>query len=86
MRSVNDDGLLELLAALEHERWSGWERYREEVCDSVHPSGELNEERWRRQRETPYAELTEKEKESDRIEARKGLKIIQAWLDDEPQR
>ena len=33
-------------------------------------------ERWKRQVKTPYAELSEKEKESDRVEARKVLEAI----------
>ena len=74
--------LLEALAAIEHERWSGWERYREQCVAAVRRAGdsETHEERWRRQRETAYADLSEREQESDRAEARKGLEVIQSAL------
>ncbi len=73
--------LLERLAAIEHDdRWSGWESYRETKKDQIHPSGEPYEVRWKRLRETPYAELSERDKESDRIEVRKSLAVIRAAL------
>lgn len=62
--------LMEILADIEHERWSGWERYRESVAC------EEREAHWKRLRETPYAELPEHSKESDRVEVRKTLRAI----------
>lgn len=75
-----DSDIVEALAALEHERWSGWEKYRDEAL-----AREINgrsiqclEARWERQRNTPYAELSEREKESDRVEARKTIALLRA--------
>lgn len=80
--------LLERLAAIEHERWAGWMAYQAEHCNligiegqDIHKSGEPFAERWARQAATPYAQLTEAEKESDRIEARKGLALYLAEID-----
>jgi len=76
----------ELLAALEHEQWSHWTRY---MLDSLAAQLGANGlpleafealpsvERWRRQIRTPYADLSEQEKESDREWADKGLAIIE---------
>ena len=72
-------GLIEELAALEHARWAGWEIHRETAVGKIHRTGEPNEERWQRQRETPYAELPEIEKESDRIEVYKTLRVLEAY-------
>lgn len=61
---------LEALAALEHERWSHWQRYLHEQCESnsdgslTIPADLVN--RWKRQMATPYQLLQEKEKKSDR--------------------
>jgi hypothetical protein len=76
---LDDPELLEQLAALEHERWSGWDRYRRGCALAYHPqTGEVMEARWERQALTAYADLTEAERESDRIEARKTLAVIRA--------
>jgi hypothetical protein len=72
--------LLEILADIEHERWAGWESYRREKAGLVHPSGDSYLHRWYRQEATPYFALTEAEKESDRIEARKGLAAVRKYL------
>lgn len=78
--TLDDPALLEILADIEHERWSGWETYRREKAPFIHPSGDSYLHRWYRQETMPYAKLTEAEKESDRIEARKGLAAIKAYL------
>lgn len=53
------DELLEKLAELEHEQWSFWIMYMEDNWSYK------NLTRWLRQSKTPYAELSEEEKESD---------------------
>lgn len=60
---------LEALAALEHEQWAHWTQY---MLDNLTPE---NVARWRRQIETSYADLSEREKESDRAWARKVLDV-----------
>lgn len=71
----------EKLAELCHEQWSGWMRY-------MFFKGKLNEdgswtmpkefvERWTRQMNTPYAELSESEQDSDRKEADKFLRLVE---------
>jgi hypothetical protein len=74
------NGLMEELAAVEHERWSHWQRY-------MHSKGERRQdgslvippelvERWERLMATPYGALTEAEKESDREQVRRYLQTI----------
>ena len=75
-------------ADLEHDRWAKWQEYmHSKVYDSseslnphlkVIPTESYN--RWERQIKTKYADLSEQEKESDRIEVRKYLPIIQDLL------
>lgn len=72
--------LLEILGNIEHERWSGWMEYQNGREDMIHSSGEVFHDRWERQATTSYANLSEAEKESDRIEARKSLAAIHAAL------
>jgi hypothetical protein len=66
------DRLVEALAEWDHRAWAGWTAY---MLDRLTPE---NIARWRRQIETPYAELSEAEKESDRKEARKIVAVIDA--------
>lgn len=63
--------LREQLAALEHEQWAHWTRY---MLDNLTPE---NMARWRQQVETPYGELSEAEKESDRRWADKVLGLLE---------
>lgn len=78
------DSLLERLAAIEHERWARWQKYLHEK-GVKQPDGSLLipaelVERWERQIETPYAELTEIERESDREQVRAYLPVIKGAL------
>ena len=84
MSEVSDkklDELLETLSSIEHERWSHWQRYVHSKCIAG-PDGSLVipanlVKRWERLIATPYSDLTEAEKESDREQVRKYLPIIE---------
>jgi hypothetical protein len=82
--------LIEQLAAIEHERWADWQRYLHSKCERADTwdDGSLVigggglvipaelVEHWERQIATPYAELTEAEKESDREQVRRYLHLV----------
>ncbi len=63
--------IIEKLADLEHQQWAHWTKY------LTRNFTEENVIRWEKQRETPYKDLSEKEKESDREWARKVFEICQ---------
>ena len=71
----------EKLAEHAHDSWTGWMEYlfsQSELKSNgtvVIPVGSVK--RWLRQMHTPYANLSESEKESDRVEADKILAIIE---------
>jgi hypothetical protein len=78
------ESLVEELAALEHERWAHWQKY-------VHDKGQRQPDgsillppdlvtRWERQINTQYADLTAKEKDSDREQVKKYLPLLERWL------
>ena len=69
------EALRESLAALEHEQWALWAQWQ---MDHSSPD---NVERWKRQIATPYAELSEREKDSDREWADKVLALLRAHAD-----
>ncbi|HXI15419.1 MAG TPA: hypothetical protein VNM48_03535 [Chloroflexota bacterium] len=76
--------LLERLADQEHARWSGWMNYLFSKCVLVNNDEGRDHcviptalvERWKQQAATPYFMLTEQEKESDRVEARKTIALL----------
>jgi len=72
--------LIEILADVEHQRWSNWMKHLFSKCE---PNGDGTAiipaffvERWDRKANTSYDELTEAEKESDRREVRVTLKAM----------
>jgi hypothetical protein len=75
---------LETVAAISHERWAGWTRYMlAKTSEHVTEKGETVAlipswfvDRWKRQMDQPYADLSEGEKESDRVEARKFVALL----------
>lgn len=88
--------MMEKFAALEHERWAKWQKYFFSKCQ-IKPQSQVNGmddryvylalpkdlyERWLKQIETPYSELSEQEKESDREQVRPYLEEFSTLLDE----
>ncbi len=81
---------IEQLAELEHDQWSHWMRYLFSKCFEQKKLGNnyiynktgnliIPEElvkRWKRQMKTEHKDLSEKEKESDRVWAKKVIKLL----------
>jgi hypothetical protein len=83
---MDDDerDLIEKLADAEHASWARWMAYLFSKAptnrhgERVIPSDLVK--RWQRQIDTPYADLTEQEKQSDRDEVARILPMIRAAL------
>jgi hypothetical protein len=83
---LRNRSLIEELASVEHERWSHWQRYLHQQCVPG-PDGSLTipadfVRHWTTQMNTPYKQLSEKEKDSDREQVQRYLPIIAAALED----
>lgn len=69
----------ETLAAYAHEAWSGWMEYLFSKTSPA-PAGQViplaSVQRWSRQMRTPYADLPENEKQSDREQADRILETL----------
>jgi hypothetical protein len=74
--------LVERLAAIEHKRWSHWQRYmhdkatRQEDGALLIPADLVA--RWEKQIATDYADLSPTEQESDKEQVERYLPIIEA--------
>lgn len=75
------DDPVERLAEAAHVAWSGWMEYLFEKSqrndDGTVSIPAVLVERWQRQMRTPYADLPEGEKASDREEARRYLRAAE---------
>ena len=73
--------LIERLADIEHQRWADWQKYMHSQC--VNHDAEwvrlprISFDHWERQIATPYADLSEKEKESDRDQVKRYWPLIE---------
>nr|QCL10612.1 hypothetical protein pC6.5d_719 [Rhizobium rhizogenes] len=78
------ENLIEALAAQEHERWAHWQRHMHAQGRKRHDGALLIPaelvSRWERQFDTPYALLSDAEKQSDRDQVMKYFPLIQEWL------
>ncbi len=78
------NSLIEVLADIEHDRWSHWQRYVHDHARRQPDGGLLLPPdlvaRWERQIATRYEDLPESEKESDRDQVRRYLPVIAAAL------
>jgi len=90
---TKSEELLELIAAECHNQWCEWMRYllnkaisyplAYEPITEVEIGWEVGDYgRWRMQMKTSYKDLSGKEQESDRVEARKILAIITQFNDE----
>ena len=72
------DELFEKLAEIEHQRWSDWQSWCHKILRENCPSPELEKvlERWDKQIATPYSELSEQEKDSDRDQVMRYWDLI----------
>lgn len=86
---TNKEELKEKLAAIEHERWSDWQKYVHGLME--HHDDPMREEmvldagwyyRWQKQINTPYAELTDKEKASDMEQVDRYWNLIEKFISD----
>lgn len=82
---MNRDSVIERLAAIEHDRWSHWQRYLHAQCVPG-DDGSLTippdlVRRWTRLMSTKYDQLSEHEKESDREQVRRYLPAIAEAID-----
>ena len=77
---MNDNKLREALAEVSHEIWAHWMRYLFSVCDMDDQQNMViplyNAMRWDKQIVADYADLTEREKDSDREQADKILVVL----------
>lgn len=83
MSKQADEELIEKLAAIEHGRWASWQNYlhsfltwNKDLQAWVLPHEQ--KDRWQMQVNTPYAMLSEKEKQSDRDEVMRYWPLIAA--------
>ena len=86
-----EEELIEKLAAIEHERWADWQKWvhkrlEKNADDNFYRLDEDDFERWERQINTPYSELSENEKESDREQVRRYFPLISQARADERRR
>ena len=74
------EDLIEQLSAIEHERWADWQKYVHNICE-LKSEGLLipnkSVRHWNRQIQTPYSNLSEAEKQSDRDQVARYLPLLQ---------
>jgi hypothetical protein len=82
------EGLIEQLAEIEHVQWAHWQKYVHENSVRLQDGSIVIPpdlvERWERQISTPYTKLSEKEKESDREQARIVIGLLKSVLKPSP--
>ena len=77
---LENAAFVDRLAAVEHERWAHWQQYLHDQCQRAEDGSlvipaELAA-RWSTQIATPFTQLSETERESDRDQVRRYLPLI----------
>lgn len=87
LNSVNDDWIKKFIeqgAEIEHNRWARWQSYLFSKSEWTKDGYLIPKElcfKWQKQIDTPYSELSEKEKESDKKEVENYLPILYELLE-----
>lgn len=72
--------LIERLADAEHRRWAHWQQYLHDQCEHQEDGSLIIPahlvQRWTTQIQTPYANLSPEEQESDKDQVRQYLPLI----------
>lgn len=81
---MSEHELIEALANKEHVGWANWMNYLFSVCEKG-SDGSMTipavwVERWQRQIDTPYIQLSEQDKQSDRNQVADTLPIIAEYI------
>jgi len=90
---MTEQELIEQLADKEHASWARWMQYLFSKCSVVEDGAGYERyyiprslvARWKMQADTPYEQLSEQEKQSDRDEVAHILPIIRKWAESETQ-
>lgn len=81
---LEDQGLVDRLAAVEHERWAHWQEHLHAQCTTMDDGSLLIPAelvaRWSTQIATSYDDLSDAEQESDRQQVRRYLPLIIAAI------
>ena len=81
-KSAHRKTIIEIMADVEHNRWSKWQKYLHSLCvknkDGSLTIPKSRVEHWEMEIATPYSELSEELKEYDRAEARTTVKALAA--------
>lgn len=73
----NDENqIIEIMADIEHQRWTNWQKYVHSILEPIRTIPPLYWERWERQINTSYSSLSEKEKDSDRLEVQTTINAL----------
>lgn len=86
---MNDTEFIEKLSDAAHRSWCHWMEYLFSRCERLSDGSMVIPhelvKHWQRQMDTPYEQLSEKEKQSDRVEVAHILPIISAYQERKEQ-
>ena len=74
---MKKEELIEILATIEHQRWADWQKW----CHQVYRQGDFEKymERWEKQIATAYSDLSEEDKEKDRLQVKRYFHFIEDY-------
>lgn len=74
---IAKEALIEKLAEIEHERWGRWHKHAARNWNVAMVSS------WNQQADTPYHQLSEQEKDSDRKEVMRYWPLIEEYISEQ---